>query len=297
MPHILHNQSQRVDFVQRYKPFFQPSANIVNELHEFSHNNRPADLLINALESLEVMDYYQDEPHRIDNLNHLISIFQEQDRKELSPWESLYTLVQTASLSKNLDHLSESENKVIVAPIHQSKGLEFSSVFIAGAVDGFIPHFKAEDMEEEKRLFYVAMTRPKENLLITGSKQYITNRGHVIEKDMTPFLGYIESDLMGTNEAPSADAKNGQLSSGLNKQPPSKKVYENKDNVDSKKNRSSVIQPNKTESAKEKKEYFSLSGIFAGIFGYIIGFGLTQEFLFGLIGGAIGYVIGHLIRD
>jgi len=95
-----------------------------------------------------------------------------------------------------LDHLSESMNKVIVAPIHQSKGLEFLTVFISGAVDGFIPIFHASDAEEEKRLFYVAMTRPKHSLFVTGFKEYVNQYGRVFPKSMTPFVWQIDSALV-----------------------------------------------------------------------------------------------------
>lgn len=196
MPYVKKHQSERIEFVQRYRHFFEPAANIFNTIHSFAHNNRPGDVLNKALELFNMVNVYEQEPHRVDNLNYLVSLFHEQDRKNLSPWDSLHTLVQFASLSKSLDHLSENENKVIVAPIHQSKGLEFSSVFIAGAVDGFMPIFNSQDIEEEKRLFYVAMTRPRKNLFITGFKEYVTKKGFVVQKSMTPFMEFIDGRLL-----------------------------------------------------------------------------------------------------
>lgn len=60
-------------------------------------------------------------------------------------------------------------NKVIVMTIHCAKGLEFDYVFIPKVKEGIIPHYKSEDIDEECRLFYVAITRAKEKLFITSS--------------------------------------------------------------------------------------------------------------------------------
>lgn len=69
----------------------------------------------------------------------------------------------------------ERENKVQLMTIHSAKGLEFEDVFVIHANEGEIPHQKAEkkdEIEEERRLFYVALTRAKNNLCIS----YITQK-------------------------------------------------------------------------------------------------------------------------
>ena len=58
-------------------------------------------------------------------------------------------------------------NKVTLTTLHRSKGLEWTSVFLIGVNDDILPHAKAEDIEEERRLFYVGVTRAKENLTIS----------------------------------------------------------------------------------------------------------------------------------
>lgn len=63
---------------------------------------------------------------------------------------------------------------VVLSTMHASKGLEYDTVFIMDANEGITPHEKAvmeEDLEEERRLFYVAMTRAKNNLLICCTKE------------------------------------------------------------------------------------------------------------------------------
>ncbi|MCP1101508.1 DNA helicase-2/ATP-dependent DNA helicase PcrA [Aequitasia blattaphilus] len=119
--------------------------------------------------------------------------------RNLEPGEFLVRLDEIQELSKSyttvyewLDHIDESykqkqkkETKgIILSSIHASKGLEYSVVFILRSNEGSIPHRKAEtraEIEEERRLFYVAMTRAKEKLIITYIKE---QRG----KDLNPSL-------------------------------------------------------------------------------------------------------------
>lgn len=196
MPKIVEGQFERRAFVARHRSVFESFAERFSDFRVESERQRPAVLLDTMLTELGIMAAYGRDPRRVDNLRHLVSIFQERDRTDLPPADALQVLVQFASLAKNLDHLSESMDKTIVAPIHQSKGLEFQTVFIAGAVDGFIPIFHASDAEEEKRLFYVAMTRPKRSLFVTGFQEYVNQYGRAFRKSMTPFVWQIDSALV-----------------------------------------------------------------------------------------------------
>ena len=76
---------------------------------------------------------------------------------------------------------SDSEDRVKVMTCHRSKGLEFKVVFVAGVNDGLLPHAKSGNEAEEKRLFYVAMTRA-ENELYISSTMYYGNRDMGISK-------------------------------------------------------------------------------------------------------------------
>lgn len=77
-------------------------------------------------------------------------------------------------LRQAADHKNENVDSITIATMHSSKGLEFQVVFIADANEGITPHKKAilaADLEEERRLFYVAMTRAKEYLYIFSAKE------------------------------------------------------------------------------------------------------------------------------
>ena len=88
--------------------------------------------------------------------------------------------------------------------MHAAKGLEFPVVFITGCEKGYIPFErvgdKQTDINEERRLFYVAMTRAKERLYLTRAKKRRIF-GKLILRDLSPFVKDIEKQLR-THEAP-----------------------------------------------------------------------------------------------
>ena len=109
-------------------------------------------------------------------------------------------------LNDEMAHLNKEpkEKKVQLMTIHGSKGLEFEHVFIVGAVNGMMPslhgepeaidkheQFKNTNIEEERRLFYVAVTRAKDRLTISSPK-YIHRFGSVSEYERTMFLDGLE---------------------------------------------------------------------------------------------------------
>jgi len=81
--------------------------------------------------------------------------------------------LQSITLSRDIDDMDESNNHVSVMTIHSAKGLEFRVVYIVGCIDGVIPLSRSlyssdpNELEEERRLMYVAVTRAKEKLVIT----------------------------------------------------------------------------------------------------------------------------------
>ncbi len=105
---------------------------------------------------------------RLENIQEFLRACKEFDKKERG---DLYLFLEEISLYTDLDVMEESEDTVLIMTFHSSKGLEFRVVFIVGAEEGLIPHSRSiesiEELEEERRLFYVAMTRAQELLYIT----------------------------------------------------------------------------------------------------------------------------------
>ncbi|OQX21059.1 MAG: hypothetical protein BWK80_34625 [Desulfobacteraceae bacterium IS3] len=88
--------------------------------------------------------------------------------------------------------------KVTLMTLHASKGLEFPVVFITGCENDLIPFSRPDkktDTDEERRLFYVAMTRAKEQLFLTHVKTR-TVYGKSLEREISPFVSDIEERLI-----------------------------------------------------------------------------------------------------
>ena len=91
-----------------------------------------------------------------------------------SEGKDIGSLMDTAALFSSMDDVSE-EGAIALMTLHSAKGLEFPVVFISGIEDGLMPHFHAfknpDDLQEERRLFYVGMTRAQEMLFLVGAKK------------------------------------------------------------------------------------------------------------------------------
>jgi len=94
--------------------------------------------------------------------------------RKFSEGKDLKSFLDTASLCSGLDD-SSPDDCVSLMTLHSAKGLEFPVVFLAGIEDGLMPHFHAikdpEELEEERRLFYVGVTRAQDMLVLTGAKK------------------------------------------------------------------------------------------------------------------------------
>lgn len=164
----------RQAIVHKYGEDFEPLSEGIIHWIDLSQSLRPARLLTQVLLHSGLKNLYSREPQRDQNLKRLAQIFQEWDDDELHPDTALKQVLERAALARNLDQISEKDNQVVVITAHQSKGLEFDNVFIAGLTEGEFPGYrsvKENQLEEEKRVFYVALTRAKERLFISCSTE------------------------------------------------------------------------------------------------------------------------------
>jgi superfamily I DNA/RNA helicase len=108
------------------------------------------------------------------------------------------------SLGTDADLYSEQAEKVFLMTMHAAKGLEFPVVFIAGCEDGLIPYQRSAedqvDLQEERRLFYVAMTRAMDRLYLT-STQKRRIYGKTQKRVISPFVADIENQLKSIRRA------------------------------------------------------------------------------------------------
>lgn len=163
--------SFRKELVSRYSPLFLPMARQLETWRELSSILRPAALCERILSESGLLAHYDAEPSRIANLRRFVQFFRDHDEPASPPAEMLASLTRRVALSRNLDFLALNDGSIPILTVHQSKGLEFDTVFIAGMTEDEFPSYYAKrdhKLEEEKRLFYVAITRAKRHLVLSS---------------------------------------------------------------------------------------------------------------------------------
>jgi DNA helicase-2/ATP-dependent DNA helicase PcrA len=116
-------------------------------------------------------DIYENADERIENLKELFTVARKYDDR--GP-EGIGQFLEDIALLQETDKIKEQEQSVTLMTIHSSKGLEFPIVFIIGMEEGLFPHarslFDAKELEEERRLCYVALTRAQHQLYLTYAR-------------------------------------------------------------------------------------------------------------------------------
>ena len=115
--------------------------------------------------------YSVEDRARIDNINEFISAASEYE--ENNPDDTIYDYLENLSLISELEKTEDRDNSVTLMTMHAAKGLEFPIVFVVGMDEGLFPGKRSIDegnVEEERRLFYVAITRAREKLYLTSSE-------------------------------------------------------------------------------------------------------------------------------
>jgi DNA helicase-2/ATP-dependent DNA helicase PcrA len=113
---------------------------------------------------------------KMENIDELINVMMglEQGEERVT----LETFLDKVSLVTDVDLYEDKGNRVSLMTLHCAKGLEFPMVFIVGIEEGLLPHYRRgeeiEDMEEERRLFYVGMTRAKQGLFLSRAEERST---------------------------------------------------------------------------------------------------------------------------
>ena len=141
--------------------------------------------------------------NRLDNLEEFLTVAMEFEKEEAE--NTLQDFLEGMTLSSDIDNVDESEETVTLMTLHSAKGLEFPVVFLVGMEEGIFPGFRSmgepDDIEEERRLCYVGITRAKKDLFLTCSKQR-TMFGSTSCNLPSRFLKEIPQDLLdGFDEA------------------------------------------------------------------------------------------------
>ena len=140
---------------------------------------------------------------RIENIKEFISVAAEFEKNEEDT--SFESFLENISLVSSIDFYEEEQDFVVMMTIHSAKGLEFENVFIIGLEEGLFPSLKGiseqqdkEDLEEERRLCYVAITRAKKKLYISNASAR-TIYGKTVYQRPSRFIKEIESNTKTDN--------------------------------------------------------------------------------------------------
>jgi DNA helicase II / ATP-dependent DNA helicase PcrA len=179
---------------------------LVEELRGLAATLSVAALIRELIQRTNFLDQYgttgEDEMRR-QNIQEVITAADDFEERAQDP--SLASFLDQTALIADQDTLIDDAGRVVLMTLHTSKGLEFPVVFITGMEDGIFPHRRAfedsSELEEERRLCYVGMTRAKDRLFLTSA---VRRRIYGTELYNPPsmFLQDIPSDLLHAERAP-----------------------------------------------------------------------------------------------
>ncbi|NIA23062.1 MAG: UvrD-helicase domain-containing protein [Proteobacteria bacterium] len=193
---------ENIDMPSRAKEAFRNFYGIYGDIKKESEGKGVKEIMEIVLNKTAYIDkmYNTTSPEdmsKMENIDELLNSAEEFDSLTETP--TLEEYLNQISLFTDIDAWKGKSDRINMMTVHGAKGLEFDTVFIVGAVDGLFPHINNIDsdskIEEERRLFYVAMTRAKERLYISYS--HVRDfRGSIMPSIVSRFVKEIPEKLM-----------------------------------------------------------------------------------------------------
>jgi len=161
----------------------------------------PKELLRTLLEEFNIENYYKNNPVEQDRYDNIQELKASVDKFSDQVGGNLRDFLQEISLFTDIDEWDDKDNSITLMTVHAAKGLEFPTVFIAGLEQGLFPLVRIDDgpdqMEEERRLFYVAVTRAMDQVYLLNAKYRrrfgAMNTTSFVQSD---FLNEIDEDVI-----------------------------------------------------------------------------------------------------
>ena len=209
--------NENIKLTPRATKGLEDFANIISDLIGKIKTLNPEIMVQEILDKSKYLKYLEDDPdfdNRLRNIEELRIKAREIGFEIEDPFYKNLEFVQRFSLINNDESINNSDSgidkeKVTLITLHQAKGLEYSVVFIIGFEQGLLPHARSlenlKEMEEERRICYVGITRAKERLYLSNCSQRFTwnNSGkNMFSQTQLPsqFLSEIPGDLFKTAE-------------------------------------------------------------------------------------------------
>ena len=179
---------------------------MISRLRVLKDSMKVSELIQEVIEQSGIQKSYEQEDTleaqaRIENIKELISVALEFEQRDGG--QSLEDFLANVSLVTDIDNMDENSDCVVLMTLHSAKGLEFPVVFMVGMEEGIFPGYRSmadeSELEEERRLCYVGITRAKQKLYMTNTFTR-TLFGNTTYNRMSRFLREIPPELMDSNE-------------------------------------------------------------------------------------------------
>lgn len=161
----------RIEMFKKFSKKFIQLSMLIDSWAKIVKEKRPAEALEHIWENSGLRVYYENDREkkkRFESVETLANIFRERDDPARPPEIMLRELINYAALVKDINFLGLENGKIPIVTVHQVKGLEFDYIFVIGVNEFKFPSSRL-DFEEEKRIFYVALTRARKNIYISYS--------------------------------------------------------------------------------------------------------------------------------
>lgn len=167
-----------IDIRGKQAEALQKFHDIIVKYHDLIDKLDARELIAALSEEIGVLKYYKnsDDPEEVERYQNIRELFNSVDAYiQRNPDGGLKGFVEEVSLLTDIDSWNKQENRVTLMTLHSAKGLEFPVVFITGLEDGLLPLYRALDsrkeLEEERRLFYVGLTRAMDRVYLLYATQ------------------------------------------------------------------------------------------------------------------------------
>ncbi|XZK30395.1 3'-5' exonuclease [Clostridium perfringens] len=197
---IKETSMERMALMSKHLKAFTAISKKLNELFQIAESKRPYELVACVMNGFNIKSMYagDENKEKLNRLRDLYALFRDLDDKSKGNRDALLDIIRITGLSNGeLESLIINRTKkprIPIITVHQAKGLEFDTVFLAGIQNNTFPSYmaiKEGNLSEEKRVFYVAITRAKKRLVITYNSQ--GKYGH--RNEISQFINYIPKEF------------------------------------------------------------------------------------------------------
>ena len=197
---IKETSMERMALMSKHLKAFTAISKKLNELFQIAESKRPYELVACVINGFNIKSMYagDENKEKLNRLRDLYALFRDLDDKSKGNRDALLDIIRITGLSNGeLESLIINRTKkprIPIITVHQAKGLEFDTVFLAGIQNNTFPSYmaiKEGNLAEEKRVFYVAITRAKKRLVITYNSQ--GKYGH--RNEISQFINYIPKEF------------------------------------------------------------------------------------------------------